>query len=138
MHRRLDPAVNREGLAVSSSSSAASTAARKSRAETTGAMVCEKYGGGNPDLYHRVKVFGADAVGDIFSDVEEPPKGDERAIIDQVYDGLGNAGSGRLKARAVDRPPLWREGAACRGLLRFAKFCERLKTPSHLPPAHAG
>lgn len=62
------------------------------------------YGPVHPDLYHRVKVFGADPVGDIFYDAAEPAEGSpEREILDEAYDGLGDAGPGRL-VNATHRP----------------------------------
>lgn len=54
------------------------------------------YGPVHPNLYHRVKVFGADPVGNVFHANPEPSDGPEAAILDEAYDKLGNAGPGRL------------------------------------------
>jgi uncharacterized phage-associated protein len=54
------------------------------------------YGPVHPDLYHRLKVFGASPVRNVFHEYSDIPDGPQAAIIDEAYDSLGNAGPGRL------------------------------------------
>lgn len=54
------------------------------------------YGPVHPDLYHRAKIFGSDAVKNIFHDTADLPTGAEREIINEAYDSIGKAGPGRL------------------------------------------
>lgn len=61
------------------------------------------YGPVHPDLYHKVKVYGSDPVGNVFHGVPELPEGSERDIIDEAYLGIGKAGAGRL-VKATHRP----------------------------------
>ena len=65
------------------------------------------YGPVHPDLYHRVKIFGSDPVGNVFGSVHEPPEGAERDIIDEAYDNLGNSGPGRLVNATHRRGGAW-------------------------------
>lgn len=54
------------------------------------------YGPVHPDLYHRLKVYGADPVQDIFYGVGDLLPGDEKSILDEAYRDLGKLGPGRL------------------------------------------
>ena len=54
------------------------------------------YGPVHPELYHKVKIFGADDVQNIFHAVGDLPRGPEREIIDEAFESLGNVGPGRL------------------------------------------
>jgi len=65
------------------------------------------YGPVHPDLYHRVKIFGSDAVGDIFHGVPEMVAGAERDIVDEAHDTLSNAGPGRLVNATHRRGGAW-------------------------------
>ncbi len=56
------------------------------------------YGPVHPDLYHHVKMFGADPVKNVFSSKHAIADGPERDILDEAYDNLGKAGPGRLVA----------------------------------------
>lgn len=55
-----------------------------------------EYGPVHPDLYHKVKVFGADPVQNIFSGVPDIPPGPEQEILDEAVRDLGHLGPGRL------------------------------------------
>ena len=61
------------------------------------------YGPVHPALYHRAKVFGAEAVENIFHAQPDLPSGKERDILDEAFESLGRAGAGRL-VRATHRP----------------------------------
>lgn len=54
------------------------------------------YGPVHPDLYHRVKVYGADPVQDIFYGVGDLLQGPEKAILEEALKDLGHLGPGRL------------------------------------------
>ncbi len=56
------------------------------------------YGPVQPSVYHKVKVFGADPIGNIFHSVEDLPEGSEARLLDEAVDKLGNAAPGKLVA----------------------------------------
>lgn len=61
------------------------------------------YGPVHPDLYHRVKIYGSDPVGNVFHSIPDMVAGPERDIISEAYQTLGKAGAGRL-VKATHRP----------------------------------
>lgn len=52
-------------------------------------------------------MFGSDPVADIFHGQPDLPVGAERAILDEAYDSLGRAGSGRLVAATHRTDGAW-------------------------------
>jgi uncharacterized phage-associated protein len=68
-----------------------------------GSFEAWEYGPVHPDLYHRLKVFGADSVQNIFYGIGDLVEGPEKAILDEAYRDLGKAGPGRLVS-ATHRP----------------------------------
>lgn len=61
------------------------------------------YGPVHPDLYHRAKIFGSAPVRNVFYGAPDLQQGPERDILDEAYEGLGDAGSGRL-VKATHKP----------------------------------
>ncbi|WP_352637249.1 type II toxin-antitoxin system antitoxin SocA domain-containing protein [Mesorhizobium sp. M0145] len=55
-----------------------------------------EYGPVHPDLYQRLKIFGADRVDNIFYGIGDLNPGPERAILDEACRDLGKLGPGRL------------------------------------------
>lgn len=54
------------------------------------------YGPVHPTLYHRIKVYGSDPVGNVFHNVPDLPDGPEANIIDEAYSSLGSVSASRL------------------------------------------
>lgn len=69
----------------------------------TGLFEAWDYGPVHPALYHRAKVFGSDAVGNVFHDIPEVPPGPEMDILDEAYNNLGRVAPARL-VHATHRP----------------------------------
>lgn len=65
------------------------------------------YGPVHPDLYHRVKVFGADPVQNVFHENADLEPGPERDILDEAYDKLGSVGPGGLVNATHRRGGAW-------------------------------
>lgn len=64
------------------------------------------YGPVSPQLYHQVKVFGADPVRDVFHSAPPIPQGDRLATIEEACDALLSRSAGQLVAETH-----WRDGA---------------------------
>lgn len=64
------------------------------------------YGPVQPELYHRVKVFGSSHVGDVFRSARDLEDGTESRLLDEVIDKLSHKTSGWLVASTH-----WVEGA---------------------------
>lgn len=54
------------------------------------------YGPVLPSLYHKIKIYGSEPVGNVFHSVPDIPSGAEAQIIDEAYDNLGKVGASRL------------------------------------------
>ena len=54
------------------------------------------YGPVHPTLYHKIKIYGSEPVGNVFHSIPDIPDGPEASIIDEAYDGLGKIGASRL------------------------------------------
>lgn len=65
------------------------------------------YGPVSPDLYHRLKIYGADPVGNIFRAYPAIAEGTERDILDEAYDMLGHSPAGKLVAATHRRGGAW-------------------------------
>lgn len=76
---------------------------RHGEALVPGSFEAWDYGPVHPELYHHVKMFGANPVRDVFRRADEVPDGPMRAILDEACDQLAGAGAGRLVA-ATHRP----------------------------------
>jgi uncharacterized phage-associated protein len=60
------------------------------------------YGPVHPSLYHRIKIYGSEPVGNVFHNTPDIT-GAEADILDEAYDSLGKVGASRL-VRATHRP----------------------------------
>lgn len=69
----------------------------------TGEFEAWDYGPVHPTLYHRIKIYGSEPVGNVFHNVADIPDGPEAEIIDEAYDSLGQVGASRL-VKATHRP----------------------------------
>jgi len=56
------------------------------------------YGPVNPDLYHLLKIYGANPVGNIFRGYPDVPDDAQGKILDEVYDAIGDRTAGKLVA----------------------------------------
>ncbi|AQS41836.1 MAG: Putative phage-associated protein [Candidatus Tokpelaia hoelldobleri] len=65
------------------------------------------YGPVNPELYHELKIYGAEPVGNIFRQYPDLPEGEERSAIDVVCDTLRNVSAGKLVAATHQRDGAW-------------------------------
>lgn len=66
-----------------------------------------EYGPVHPTLYHHAKAFGSNKVKDIFRAYPDLPLGSEQSILDEAYDSLGRAGSGRLVSATHRKGGAW-------------------------------
>lgn len=64
------------------------------------------YGPVAPDVYRHVKVFGSDAIGNVFRMIPDVPPGSERDTLDATLHSLGGESAGKLVAITH-----WEEGA---------------------------
>jgi len=65
------------------------------------------YGPVNPDLYHLLKIYGSDPVGNIFRGFPNIGGKAEGEILDEVYDAIGDSTAGKLVAATHRKGGAW-------------------------------
>lgn len=67
-----------------------------------------EYGPVCPPLYHKLKIYGGDSVGNIFHPYDMPEKGDlEEKALAEAYDKLGGLSGGRLSTLTQRQGGAW-------------------------------
>jgi len=80
---------------------------RHDKALVYGRFQAWKYGPVHPDLYHYLKVFGADPVDGYFYEYKQIKESPQAELVDELVEMLGNSEPGRLMAITHRRGGAW-------------------------------